>query len=193
MKQYKPFASREWEVEMVCREIRGLPNRKVYCEIGSFKGASLAAFGQHMDSGAKLIAVDKPMPKTNGGEDLKAVAEELRGEGFEVVLHLGDSKAPAIIASVAEDIGANLIDVLFIDGDHSAAGVRADIKNYIPMVRPGGLAIFHDIGPCRWGTAITQPTIDSVFPEWRKLGGRHHRKAIYQICNGYGLVWINTE
>lgn len=37
------------------------------------------------------------------------------------------------------------VDVLFIDGDHSAAGVRADLAMYGPLVRPGGVILLHDI------------------------------------------------
>lgn len=36
-------------------------------------------------------------------------------------------------------------DVLFIDGDHSFEGVRADYTDYRGLVRPGGLICFHDI------------------------------------------------
>ena len=36
------------------------------------------------------------------------------------------------------------IDLLFIDGDHALAGVRADIANYLPHLRPSGVALLHD-------------------------------------------------
>ena len=39
------------------------------------------------------------------------------------------------------------LDFLFIDGDHSYDGVKADFEMYAPMVRPGGLIAFHDINP----------------------------------------------
>lgn len=37
-------------------------------------------------------------------------------------------------------------DAIFIDGDHSYEGVKADYNNYVPMVRSGGLVSFHDHG-----------------------------------------------
>jgi hypothetical protein len=37
------------------------------------------------------------------------------------------------------------LDILFIDGDHSYEGVKADFLAYSSMVRPGGLIAFHDI------------------------------------------------
>ena len=38
-------------------------------------------------------------------------------------------------------------DVLFIDGDHTYEGVKADFENYSKFARPGGLIAFHDIVP----------------------------------------------
>jgi predicted O-methyltransferase YrrM len=37
------------------------------------------------------------------------------------------------------------VDLLFLDGDHSYDGVRADFENYTPLVKPGGLIAFHDV------------------------------------------------
>ena len=38
------------------------------------------------------------------------------------------------------------MDFLFIDGDHTAKGMKEDFLNYLPMVRQGGLIAIHDIG-----------------------------------------------
>jgi predicted O-methyltransferase YrrM len=35
-------------------------------------------------------------------------------------------------------------DFIYIDGDHSYEGVKADIKNYLPKLKPGGVIGFHD-------------------------------------------------
>ena len=37
------------------------------------------------------------------------------------------------------------LDLLFIDGDHSYDGVRADFELYGRLVRPGGLIALHDV------------------------------------------------
>lgn len=35
-------------------------------------------------------------------------------------------------------------DLVFIDGDHTYEGVKADIKRFTPLIRIGGVALFHD-------------------------------------------------
>jgi predicted O-methyltransferase YrrM len=37
------------------------------------------------------------------------------------------------------------LDFLFIDGDHTYGGVRSDFEMYAPLVRKGGIVVFHDI------------------------------------------------
>lgn len=39
------------------------------------------------------------------------------------------------------------IDVLYVDGDHAHEAVAADIRDFLPFVRPGGLVAFHDYKP----------------------------------------------
>lgn len=36
-------------------------------------------------------------------------------------------------------------DFIFIDGDHSEVGVMNDLKNYEPLLKSGGLLVFHDV------------------------------------------------
>jgi predicted O-methyltransferase YrrM len=36
------------------------------------------------------------------------------------------------------------VDLLFIDADHSFEGLAADCENWLPKLKSGGLAIFHD-------------------------------------------------
>ena len=55
----------------------------------------------------------------------------------------GDSHDPAIRRHVEDSVG--FADLLHIDGDHSESSVRADWADYSPLVRPGGLVVFHDI------------------------------------------------
>jgi hypothetical protein len=46
---------------------------------------------------------------------------------------------------VARVLAGRRFDFLFIDGDHTLRGVKADLFAYYDFVRPGGLIGFHDI------------------------------------------------
>jgi predicted O-methyltransferase YrrM len=46
---------------------------------------------------------------------------------------------------VQQSLGASLLDLLFIDGDHTLSGVARDFRLYRAFVRDGGLIAFHDI------------------------------------------------
>jgi cephalosporin hydroxylase len=59
----------------------------------------------------------------------------------------GDSSSDATVQRVVSALGGRQIDLLFIDGDHSLAGVLADLRLYRPLVAPNGLIAFHDIVP----------------------------------------------
>lgn len=57
----------------------------------------------------------------------------------------GDSHDPETVAKVQAELGGELVDFLFIDGDHSYGGALADVLDYGPLVRPGGIMALHDV------------------------------------------------
>ena len=61
----------------------------------------------------------------------------------------GDSKDPQMIA-VIKALEPKGWDIIFVDGDHSRPGVRADHKNYKGLVRLGGFLVFHDTHHDHW-------------------------------------------
>ncbi len=58
---------------------------------------------------------------------------------------IGDSHDQVTLRRLRDQLGGRAVDVLFIDGDHSEAGAYMDWQMYGPLVRPGGLVLFHDI------------------------------------------------
>jgi predicted O-methyltransferase YrrM len=42
-------------------------------------------------------------------------------------------------------LGGRKVDLLLIDGDHTYSGVKQDWKMYSPLVKKGGMVVFHDI------------------------------------------------
>ena len=65
------------------------------------------------------------------------------------------------------------IDFLFIDGDHSEAGVSADIHKYTPFVKVGGCVFLHDYLDNPQRTNLVKTVVDRTLmrdPTYRLLG-----------------------
>jgi len=181
----------KWALGIVQEHVAEIDPKKTYLEIGSRHGGSLRVFGRMMDPGAKLIAVDRPSPppKGNQGERLVAMAEELcEADGYDADVILASSFDPATVEQVQTILGGRPVDVLLIDGDHSIHGVACDAYHYAPLVRPGGLVIFHDCGECE-NDGMARRHRPSVNAVWRDLGERKNTLLV-QGFTGFGLVWV---
>lgn len=85
------------------------------------------------------------------------------GSGCRVELLTGNSHEPAFKQRVAQALNGAKVDFLFIDGDHTVEGVKADYDDYREFVRPGGLIAFHDI-------IENQPLPDNeVYHFWKQV------------------------
>ena len=65
------------------------------------------------------------------------------------------------------------INFLFIDGDHSAGGVQADITKYTPFLRPGGCVFLHDYVDVPEDNSMVKSAVDQTLlknPVYRNLG-----------------------
>lgn len=113
-------------------------------EIGSNFGGTLKRMASGMKRGSTLVSVDLPCDDTpkflNPLETLKENCRKIGLMGGNVQLFIGDSHAPLVIDAVNK-LGP--FDFVFIDGDHTYEGMKADWENYGPM---GKIVGFHDIG-----------------------------------------------
>jgi len=64
-----------------------------------------------------------------------------------IICLAGNSHYHEVKRAVEARLKPHLLDVLYIDADHSYDGVAADFHLYSPLVRMGGVIIFHDIVP----------------------------------------------
>lgn len=136
------------ELEWLTNVIRGSGCRSLL-EIGARTGGSLYLLAQSLPRGARVVAVDLPGGQwgATGSESvLSRTQTVLREEGYAVDTVLGDSHAPQTIAAVRKLVPEGF-DAVFVDGDHSYDGAAADVANFMPMVRSGGLMALHDIWP----------------------------------------------
>ncbi len=56
---------------------------------------------------------------------------------------------------------APILDLLFIDGDHSYAGVKLDWETYKTFLRAGSIVVFHDYG---WAEGVRRVVHEDVIP-----------------------------
>lgn len=124
----------------------GRPHRTVV-EIGSLFGGTLWGW-LHLPKVDTVVSVDQVTDWAPIREKvLTARSQWTSWPGAERLRIVeGNSQAPEAI----EAAGVTSIDVLFIDGDHSYDGVKADFELWSPLVRPGGVVAFHDTVPTEW-------------------------------------------
>jgi predicted O-methyltransferase YrrM len=110
-------------------------------EIGRFKGGSTLIFASVLRDGVELwsydfhVALRPDMPGEELDAELRAALEHY-GLAHKVHLLVADSRTA--------DPPARPLELLFIDGDHSYEGAKADYDRWGEFVRSGGHLLFHD-------------------------------------------------
>jgi predicted O-methyltransferase YrrM len=146
-------------------------------EIGRFKGGSTLLMATAMAAGSTLWSYDLHVPARPDliGADLDAeLAEALKRLGVEDGVHLvvGDSRVV--------DIPRGPLDVLFIDGDHSYEGARADFERWASHVREGGHLLFHD--------AVDTGGYGNVYPGVQRAVAEVSRGGVFVAARGAGTI-----
>jgi predicted O-methyltransferase YrrM len=125
----------------------------VVVEIGSFQGkSSVCIAGGLLESGrgGTLYCVD-PFDLTNQEQYIKSKVNmnvtSLRDKFNEntkdypnIIVQQGFSVDIARESDIPDDI-----DMVFIDGNHDYAAVRADVETWVPCLKPGGVLAMHDV------------------------------------------------
>ena len=141
------------------------PLRRI-AEIGSARGGNLLLFSIAAESESQLISID-----LDDDPAKEAVYRRLIEPSHRLTFIAGDSHDPKTVDRFRESLGGDMLDLLFIDGDHSYEGVKADFDRYSPFVRGGGIIGIHDIVPDafqRFGRATPSDT-GGVFSFWNEL------------------------
>jgi cephalosporin hydroxylase len=150
-------------------------------EIGTDEGGTLYLWTRVAAPDALLVAIDFRPLGLLGQHSAWAVAR--RGfardrQRVELMLP-ADSHDPATVAALERVLGGRRPDFLYIDGDHSYEGVRRDFELYSPLVRPGGIVAFHDIGAA---------AVPGVRRFWNELTSVHETEELIVSEFGTGLV-----
>jgi predicted O-methyltransferase YrrM len=112
-----------------------------FVEIGRFKGGSTITFASALPEGVELWSYDLHValrPDMPGAELDSELSDALKRYGLDHKVHL------IVADSRKVEPPSREIELLFIDGDHSYEGSRADYDRWGTFVRPGGHLLFHD-------------------------------------------------
>lgn len=129
-------------------------------EIGSFIGASACFISAGLGVESKLLCVD------TWENDAMSEGKRNTQDEFDHNTQYFQEKIIKIqgySTEVKEEVLAitNKLDLLFIDGDHSYEGCKADWDLYIDMVKSGGCVIFHDSG---WAEGVKRVIEEDAKP-----------------------------
>lgn len=159
-------------------------------EIGAHRGGTTACFASLCPD--LVVSVDLP-DGLWGGIGVKGADARDRAMA-KIAPHVrpirGNSQDPLVMDAVLQASDSQLFDVLFIDGDHSLAGVTADWENYASRVRPGGVVAFHDILHCERHTR-DRVDVPEFWDKLKSLGTfRTEEFVANQGWGGIGVVHV---
>jgi hypothetical protein len=161
-----PGWMKESDLQAIERIAQGLPEAGVAVEIGSFLGRSAVAWAQSAPT-ATLHCIDvwsepgwfedpggAPAPAGDLSRytgSYEGTFRAVTGPYPNVIVHQGRSTDPWDIADV---------DLVFVDGDHSFAAVRADLEYWSSRLQAGGLLCGHDFSSHPSLIGVTQAVMD---------------------------------
>lgn len=108
---------------------------KTIVEIGIKEGGNLKILSTHLQEDGLIVGLDTRVEIPWKMDDAKC----------RVARVIGDSHRSTTREELVRVLEGRPIDVLFIDGDHSMAGMLLDYHQYSPLVRSGGIIAVHDI------------------------------------------------
>lgn len=112
-------------------------------EIGVYHGATSRYFRRVMSSTGTLVAVDAYYRSLIGVPAAYLIARrELAKVRHGHLVFLRTTGAEAALTPVVRGLAP--FDFVFIDGDHSRAGLEANWGAWSPLVAPGGVIAIHD-------------------------------------------------
>jgi predicted O-methyltransferase YrrM len=148
-----------------------------FAEIGRFKGGSTLILAAALPDGVELwsydlhVALRGDMP----GAELDAeLRDALARYGLEAKVQL------VVADSRSVDPPPAPLELLFVDGDHSYEGAKADFERWGAFVRPGGHLLFHD--------AVDAGGYGNVYPGVARLVGEVERAGGWTRQAGAGSI-----
>lgn len=131
-------------------------------ELGTRTGNSTAAllYGLQVRQGGHLYSIDPEVPDVPDEWYHNGQWHYMRGLSFDCVPDISD-------------VPVHGIDVLFVDSSHTYDDTLRELELFMPLVKPGGVALFHD-------TMVMNDVCDVA-------------RALTHYCAEHGLVWTETR
>lgn len=143
----------EYDQEVLVPEVAKLKSGQVYLEVGVDKGKSLSIARMVAGKAVDIFGVDlRDDPKVD-----------------DTVFIQSDS---TIAAELWGETEKREINVLFIDGDHTYEGCKADIDAWYPHMARDGVMLFHDCD-------ATSPGVEKAVAEFAK----NHKLEVFYSPN----------
>jgi Methyltransferase domain len=111
-------------------------NPKRLLEVGSFRGYTALYLAQHISSDARIVTVDR---------------DPNHGEAYQNTKYADriDRRIGQTSAALFESDRPGFYDFIFLDADHTYAGVKHDTELLLPLLSPTGYFLWHDYA--NWG------------------------------------------
>lgn len=145
----------------------------VIVELGVWKGKSMSEI---LDIAAanrcQVFAVDLWYHHPDGGLYAGPNALDIRGVFEQNLALLGHTDRVRLIqedtATAAAHFADGSVDLLFVDGDHSHAGVVRDLRAWLPKLKPDGILFGHDYS---WFEGVRTGVAEVLGQQFKQLEG----------------------
>jgi predicted O-methyltransferase YrrM len=114
------------------------PGVETIVEIGRFRGGSTFLIAAAMSDRARLFSYDTHGKLGSPDRADDPLRDALSRYG------LADRVEIIVADSTTAEPPTTACDLVFVDGDHSYAGAKADFEHWRGLLRPGGHLLFHD-------------------------------------------------
>lgn len=160
-------------------------------EIGTALGGTLFSFSRTANPHATLISIDLPGGKFGGGYPIWRIQyyKSFASKYQKIKLLRRSSHDMNTLNKIKSYLNNAQLDMLFIDGDHTYKGVKQDFELYSPLVKKGGLVVFHDIALHPPETGVE---VDRFWSEIKqKFSYQEIIKDPNQGSAGIGIIEVN--
>jgi len=164
-----------WTTDAEAAELARLAAGKMVLEVGAYRGFGTVLMAQ---AGATVWAVDWHRGDS-GGDPALGAQDTLCAWWTNVRRHHVEDQVVGLVGrsrQVLAGLDGRWFDMAFIDADHAYESVQDDAVAALPLLRPGGLLVFHDYCPVWPGVVRAVDEFVEMLLRGGELGRQNGRK-----------------